>query len=60
MKFLLTKRSYSSLARIFNYYNQLFQYKNSGFILNDERSTNLFLYEKNPSEHYSDKNKRFV
>jgi hypothetical protein len=71
MKFLLTKRLYYHLTKIFNRYYQKFQYTNeknnySLFPSNDKRLINMLFYEKNSSRYYynpsdkNPKNKRFV
>ncbi len=73
MKFLLTKRLYYHLTRIFNRYNGIFKYineenKHSLLISNDKRLMNIFFNEKNSSQYdyhlksseIDSKNKRFV
>lgn len=60
MKFLLTKRFYDRLTRIFNFYNENIQYQDknqSVLILNDKRLMNLLFYEKGSSHrHYYSNN----
>ncbi len=60
MKFLLTKRFYYRLTRIFNSYNRKIQYQEknqSVLVLDDKRLMNLLFYEKNSSRnHYYSKN----